>query len=282
MDAMYFRCDGCGKCCTSPPTFLVGDFLKYSNDFVFAFRLKNLLESTFTVDPLMADVFNHNTAIFHTQPTSQSDIVRRTIFFPYGINLPSERRCPMVSDQGKCAIYERRPPKCKSVPFQAVMPSSIQFSKHLEANHRMMLDHGCLASSAQDGYIKIHENGKITSDRFSESIKIEVDDLIANKINARDFMEFRGKMTSDEMDINPIIYLLYLFKKGDVDWDVLTQYAHAQNRLIARMVDQALSKKDKGDRSFVKMIKTFKDMNNVILASPKLVHPIPLLEIGRT
>lgn len=143
--ALRFACNGCGKCCDTPPGMNLKEALRLADTFV----LKAELRSVGLVDP-DNPYDQHHLDMTYPDLDLDADLGRRERFSEnltaqakalgipaapqegpasdYSIRLmftdlmDETGACPMRQEDGFCKIYGVRPAKCRVVPFDESIP----------------------------------------------------------------------------------------------------------------------------------------------------------------
>ncbi len=208
MSTFYFNCNACGRCCNTPPAFLFSDFLDYSKEFLFSIKISSFkrvsnkthigYESLVKLNDNLYPIFNNN----------------HVMCYPYAIK--TGKKCTQLLDDGNCGIYEKRPERCKVVPFSMTIPEDIFDDKDLN----IFLEQGCLTKENKPNFIKIYENNKISDMQFKNNLTKEIKNFSSMKLEVLKYLNYLKKHkthipkgTSLDISIVSYIEMLYDFKQ---------------------------------------------------------------------
>lgn len=128
-----FSCKGCGKCCDSPPQLSIREMYEHLDDFVL---FASIVSQPVDIPPdrRISDVRLEIGRMISRKSVELGSIT----FVPvdaYGSEGPEMlanvsgvvqkehiERCPALSDDNRCSIYETRPNTCRYVPGQHLLP----------------------------------------------------------------------------------------------------------------------------------------------------------------
>ena len=123
---IHFACTGCGKCCDAPPTFTIAEALELYRDFILTVRLAGPIADARLPSSHPA-VIAYRMQRTHLQAHGalgfQLDVEGGRSFeatlqiYAGGLRPGNDDPCPMLREDNLCGIYERRPQKCRTVPF---------------------------------------------------------------------------------------------------------------------------------------------------------------------
>lgn len=133
----HFSCNGCGKCCDSPPQLSIREMYEHLDDFVlFASIVSQPVDipASSRISDIRLDI---------GRMISQKSVELGSItFFPvdqYGregpemlanvsgvVHKQSDSRCPALGVDNRCSIYDTRPNTCRYVPGQHLLPRGRQ------------------------------------------------------------------------------------------------------------------------------------------------------------
>lgn len=143
--SICFACTGCGVCCDTPPSMRVDEIYDQAQNFILGAQLRS--SANFDLDNLV-DMATLEKVFPELQVRGASDVTERLVAHTNARNasdgVPIAETCTMGSsaailfalvdvDQmsgacpqrtadGRCAIYEGRPAKCRIVPFDESIP----------------------------------------------------------------------------------------------------------------------------------------------------------------
>ncbi len=123
---VHFACTACGRCCDSPPTFTLGEAMELYGDFILTIRLAGpIADARLPASSPVVTAYRvqrtHLSA--HGALTFQLDTAEgrtyETILQIYAgaIRAGNDDPCGMLQPDGLCGIYDRRPQRCRTVPF---------------------------------------------------------------------------------------------------------------------------------------------------------------------
>ncbi len=116
-DDLHFSCvSGCGKCCNSPPELSLLDGFRYFRDFPLTATITVIRDDS-SEDSQAKRWLDLGGVEFKSK--FQKFVAYSTFTPLYRRGL---RRCPMLTDEMSCSIYERRPDICKAVPVRVSSP----------------------------------------------------------------------------------------------------------------------------------------------------------------
>lgn len=142
---VHFGCTACGKCCDTPPIVTIGESFALMADFILAVQLSGpVADARLAADDPAAIAYMMTRA--HLQALGAETMALRmgpmeqfetTLHVSAtAIRAGEGDPCPKLADDGRCTIYERRPQRCRSVPFDYWLPEAAtvaQGSQRLEA-----------------------------------------------------------------------------------------------------------------------------------------------------
>lgn len=102
-----FACTACGKCCNDTPMMSVVEAFELADVFLAGPLLR--------FSPLPEDIFATGHPVMHDED-SRSPVYVELHCKPIAWTRHN-RRCPVLRDDQKCGIYDRRPGVCRVVPF---------------------------------------------------------------------------------------------------------------------------------------------------------------------
>lgn len=256
MDKIYFNCNACGKCCNTPPTFLFSDFMKYSKEFIIAIKLTSAKRSGKKLknEDDLYQIQKHNDRIY---PIVNNNM---TIAFPYG--LKTGPYCPKLLPNGQCSIYESRPTRCRSVPFQATVPESFLLNG-FGGGLSLFMKQGCITTQPKDGFIKIYDENKITNKDIKKSIDIEIKSFMETKSLVMIFVNYLKKngtnIQRNEYDIAAGLFVAMLAEIKKISHEEAIEYFQNQNNLINATISIVKNPYE------LELIKDIQILNSVIL-----------------
>jgi Fe-S-cluster containining protein len=131
---LHFACTGCGKCCTSPPVMAVTEALALYRDFALVLKLggpiadANLPDSNPIVQTYIAQRAHlkaHGAESFALRVDAQRQWETTLIAAALPLRAGADDPCPALTSEGLCGIYERRPQRCRVVPFDHWLPEAM-------------------------------------------------------------------------------------------------------------------------------------------------------------
>jgi Fe-S-cluster containining protein len=131
---VHFACTACGKCCTSPPVVTVTEALGLYRDFALALKLggpiadKRLAESNPAVQAYFAQRAHlqaHGAESFGLRLDAENQWEATLLAAALPLRAGPDDPCPMLDGGGLCRIYERRPQRCRAVPFDPWLPEAM-------------------------------------------------------------------------------------------------------------------------------------------------------------
>jgi Fe-S-cluster containining protein len=163
---VHFACTGCGKCCDTPPSFTIPEAMALYRDFILTVRLAGgVADPTLpadhpTVRPYLlqrAHMQAHGaeTVALRVSPTKQFEATLQ--IRASAVPASSDDPCPALTSEGLCSIYERRPQRCRTVPFDYDLPEPFAVTNGTSRLHAaLQRDWKCDVSEAapvvaQDG-----------------------------------------------------------------------------------------------------------------------------------
>lgn len=146
-DEVRFRCTGCGRCCGTPPSIMIDEILRQSENFVLGAQLRIIAK----IDPEnpqdikimrgtypeldLTDVSARKVLAEHLNRIADiqgvpiedpiSDGSSPHLAFALIDVDQLAHRCPQLGLAGQCQIYETRPRKCRAVPVDEVVPETL-------------------------------------------------------------------------------------------------------------------------------------------------------------
>lgn len=132
-----FSCNGCGKCCDSPPQLSISEMYEHLDDFVMFASIVSQpvnIPSNTRISDVRLEIGR-----FISQKSVELGSITFTPVDQYGREGPEMlanvsgvvqqehvRRCPALTDDNRCGIYETRPNTCRYVPGQHLLPGNRQ------------------------------------------------------------------------------------------------------------------------------------------------------------
>jgi Fe-S-cluster containining protein len=138
---VHFACTGCGKCCDAPPTFTIAEAMELYRDFVLTIRLAGpiinarLPASSPAVAAhriLRTHLLAHGALSFQLDTEDGQTFEATLQIYAGAIRAGNDDPCPMLRADNLCGIYERRPQRCRTVPFDYWLPEPVAVANGAE------------------------------------------------------------------------------------------------------------------------------------------------------
>ena len=131
---VHFACTACGKCCTSAPVMSVREALGLYREFALALKLggpiadARLPEQNPGVQGYIAQrahLLAHGGESFALRVDAQQQWEATLVVAALPLRAGADDPCPMLTSENLCSIYERRPQRCRAVPFDHWLPEAL-------------------------------------------------------------------------------------------------------------------------------------------------------------
>ncbi|MCV9964919.1 YkgJ family cysteine cluster protein [Pararhizobium sp. BT-229] len=294
-----FLCTACGKCCDSQPQISVREMYSLLDDFV--------MEASLICQPTtVPEAFRRRHTPAHAAMGQM--VANRAVelgglkthsiggVFGYGKELvvtlagnalgyPHKRRCPVLTSDNKCGIYDRRPATCRYIPGQHLVPMDQQ---HLAVGKFREL-HGkerCDWSSSAPALVR---DGVIVEPTMTEAFRVAESDERGDGLLLQSLLDEDLCLTSSEGEISisdfvtqclqtheatiPVaIFTMFLddlrshgrLPKG-YDVPYFKEVAQRQITLCLALIETNLREKDKAARSHTEMLREHLRVNKALL-----------------
>ena len=142
-----FRCPGCGKCCTAPPSVSIDELLIQADNFILGGRLciisaidvndaddQEILSNDYpeiAIDnpDVREEMAAHINKIAERQGVrvSQSSSTGSSAYLSFSlVDLDqASGSCPQLGEDGMCKIYQTRPRRCRILPVDEIIPERL-------------------------------------------------------------------------------------------------------------------------------------------------------------
>lgn len=279
MTDINFSCIRCGLCCKASIPLGLAEALEYDADF--------LLALVFGVETWNIDAFAKNrpvvpitheellTTLAFRKDKLAMEASRDTVFQVGKLQPGGERvasfvsvtacglgswldggpRCPALSDENACTIYERRPLGCRVFPLDPVFPEMLQSVPLLALKGRLPCDF------SQDAPT-LWSEGKVTDVKALAHLKARQERLRHDSLflpfyavtqasfaplpGYRDILKSLAK--GGKMDVPFFPALVYLVTSGETTADRAELCLARQSALARAEVDAAMERRDKAER----------------------------------
>jgi len=127
---LHFACTGCGKCCDAPPTVTISEALGLYRDFVLTVRLAGpIADAAMPAEHPAVVAYRSQSAHLLARGAERFDLRVEGRHFEATLNIYGgavragvDDPCAQLQPDGLCGIYERRPQRCRTVPFDYWLP----------------------------------------------------------------------------------------------------------------------------------------------------------------
>lgn len=149
MDDFRFGCTACGKCCTASPEITVVEALRLYGDFVVMLKLGGAADPDTVPVQTQAQMRGRGVPLsaFREQfdhLASMGAVVIRTRGVRIAMRLSVATvssgalwRCPMLADDNRCSIFDRRPLLCRAMPLDYWAPETRQHLRFADVQARV-------------------------------------------------------------------------------------------------------------------------------------------------
>jgi Fe-S-cluster containining protein len=272
-----FACTKCGKCCKGGgPALSIDEVFKYQDVFISglhwsAYHASDDETTTLADGSRVSSVELHN----HFDSLSGTFLKRRgdktyPLVYPAvtGYDLAPGNACTALNEDNTCRLHADKPERCRSVPFDPVMPEAMQWFVLRKFKFDCMKE---IKETAGENLI--FSGGKITDagykDDYGKRLSAmerdmptlaAVAQLIEEKPSALapSFDQFlaatdRGRFLETSM----LPLLVILIQGSEEDKRRVLGYLVAQERLISAAIDNALRERNKSHRERTAMMRDY-------------------------
>ncbi|TLX16074.1 YkgJ family cysteine cluster protein [Rhizobium sp. MHM7A] len=182
-----FACKACGKCCDGPPQMSIREMYEHLDDFVLQANLMTQPVKT----PFIRDRESHELTQMIANRSLELGSLRHFAYDSFhgdpevlttlsgtALGYPHKRRCTVLTSEGTCGIYERRPNTCRYVPGQHLLPPDRQDVAMKEFKARMSAN-----CDWSDDAPLVLKDGRFLDPAISDAFaKAEADDLMDGRL----------------------------------------------------------------------------------------------------
>jgi hypothetical protein len=166
----------------------------------------------------------------------------------HGLDRSGDHRCPMLQDDGHCAIHaDRKPAACAAVPFDPLLPDRWQHLVLAERQREAFLGAGCLARGRRKGFLPVASGTHLTSHEFRLALERRRGALATDKRFWGDAVYPLLEQAADEraggalqtpenemLVLSVVPALLVVAETSDMCRQRCLEYVEAQTELIER------------------------------------------------
>lgn len=289
----YFNCNKCGQCCNSGPALSFKEIFKYQHDFIIGLRFSAqqkpsdnmVLTNDKSLTKLEAQEWeDHLKGITPTLTADGKQYHLQIYPFVAGYSIVDGNSCEQLAHDNSCKIHEHRPLMCRAVPFDIIMPESLQ-----EFCLESFKNYGCVSDSNEsiNSLELIYKEKTISTNEYSFSFKAKLEawkgDLNTTALIAT-LMHKKSPYMPDidtildvaenggwfETDVSPV--LMTSLSQGLQKENDTVDFINAQTALIEQEVYKALQRKDKRERERTNTLRgylrTYKALSEKIKQQP--------------
>lgn len=282
MTAVFaFSCNQCGDCCRGGgPALSIEEIFKYQNVFITGLRWTGNMQHRKHFDAWDGEIVDMQRLRDHVaslsgpvQEHKGHDLYPH--IYPLVTGYSVNRPCPALASDGTCTLHDDKPARCRSVPFDPVLP------EHLQAIVLRKFTHDCMTTTKEpDAHNVIFRDGCITD----PSYKADYDRRLADMRKERDTLKALSYFISEkggfcpsieeftrtvekqgwiETAMTPLVFVL--LKEKQINPAIAESYLRAQIVLIEPQIDAALERRNSDERPRTAMMRDYLAQYNNIL-----------------
>jgi uncharacterized protein len=235
-----FRCSACGRCCNSPPQLAVPELFRHERVFIGSLAISKVSGDRFAI---AARAFGY----------------------------PSRARCPALAD-GRCTIHgDGKPATCAAVPLDPLVPDRLQ---HVVLARRAggpeSVGSDCIMPGEREGFGVLTHDAQVMDPAFRDALARRRADLAADErfwgaavfeLLKKDLLSsaaVTAKIPADGfLSLSLAPALLVLAPVSDGCRERCLQYVHAQLALIRGMVEEAVLRRRREDRTTTEQLRVW-------------------------
>ncbi len=263
-----FACTACGKCCNDTPTMSVVEAFELADVF--------LAGAVLRFSPLREDIFETGHPVID-DPDSR---------FPVYVELHCKsiawtrhnHRCPVLQDDNKCGIYDRRPGICRVVPFDLhLRPDLVSKAPSAGEELARRLGFECDWSElapvivAPDGFVDPsyradYERARRDVTKSHSLIRCIPGDVMTEALQAAKKHSRGGRPSGDVRVFFPVLVAAAV-AAGFFGIDRAREILEAQVRIADALEEAAIRRQDKDERGTTKDVRDTRQKCRQVLAS---------------
>lgn len=278
-ESIYFKCNGCGKCCNGYVSLTIDDCFRLQDEFIISLMwriqpvgVRKVLNYTMNDDEIDSE-YNELKKSFATLTNKQG----REFFvqiFPVTSDY-SKNVCSKLSSDGKCTIYEKRPHICKNIPFQPISPIFLQG----EILKEFSQEFDCVVLNKEKEYPLLFKNNIIMDDAFKDNFDHNKDVIFSDSLLLSNLMT----LVNENHPIVPSMHSLLESEGGwletglvpfalalrihGTDGTQLNNLFTSQIKLIEQEIDKAIKRKNKDELEKTRLLRKNLDNYKKIIPS---------------
>ena len=290
-----FACKACGKCCDGPPQMSIREMYAHLDDFVLHANLITQPVKT----PAIGDRRGYELSRMIAERSLELGSVRHfaynshfgdpdviTTLSGVAVPYPHKSKCTVLTSDGKCGIYDRRPSTCRYVPGQHLIPLDRQDIAMEEFKARMssncdwsedapvvLKDGRFLDPAISAAFGKAEEDDR--SDGYLLKLLMESDCEFGDPeggfgLSFSDFVQKSARSTQVDMPVAFFTYFLMALQGDGLlpeDYEVPSPQEVAARQIVVceRLIAENIRLRDREARPHTEMLRELVGINKAAL-----------------
>lgn len=276
-----FDCFKCGKCCNAGPALSVDEAFKYQEMFIIGLRyqvqhyeqygklIAGWMDGQIFSSKDMALFVDRLREIFPAIHGGSNGSFLNVYPFVSGYSLAPGNMCEALGESMECKLHNDKPTMCKSVPFDPIMPESLQFY-----TLRRFKEYGCISEGNSESVSQriVYRNGEIVDPEFRSAFQSRFSD-ISNEKGGVAFVALSMKEGSPmapnlsmvmnsaaaggwvETEMSPLLFYMALNDFHMIG--PINSFIENQINLIGGEIEKAIVRQNKQERDRTRVLRNY-------------------------